>query len=127
MKYVCLVHVDGSAMGAMSAAEGAKLTDQTIEFDWKYRRSGHLILGQPLQSPETAVVIRSRKGKISRTDGPYMGTKEALGGFFIIEARDLEEAVKIASESLMAQMGSIEVRPALEQTHSRTGEGRPKL
>ncbi|MGO4831467.1 YciI family protein, partial [Rhizobiaceae sp. 2RAB30] len=125
MKYVCLVHVDGEAMAALSAEEGQKLTDDSIEFDWEMRRRGHLVLAQPLQSPETAAVVRVRNGRMSSTDGPYVETKEFLGGFFLVEARDLNEAISLAAESPMAAMGSIEVRPALEQTHSVTGEVRP--
>lgn len=125
MKYVCLVHVDGEAMAALSAEEGKKLVDDSIEFDWEMRRRGHLILGQPLQSPHTATVVRVRNGKMSSTDGPYVETKEFLGGFFLVEACDLNEAISLAAESPMAAMGSIEVRPTLEQTHSVTGEARP--
>lgn len=125
MKYVCLVHVDGEAMAALSAEEGKKLTDDSIEFDWEMRRRGHLVLAQPLQSPETSAVVRVRNGRMSSTDGPYVETKEFLGGFFLVEARDLNEAISLAAESPMAAMGSIEVRPTLEQTHSVTGEMRP--
>jgi hypothetical protein len=127
MKYVCLVHVDGSAMAALSQEEGAKLIDESIDFDWDIRRRGQLILAQPLQPPETAVVIRVRNGQRSTTDGPFAETKEFLGGFFLIEARDLNEAVELAARSPMARMGSIEVRPVLDQTHSATGGGRPEL
>jgi hypothetical protein len=125
MKYVCLVHVDASAMAALSKEEETRLINETIEEDWQNRRSGHLILAQPLQPPETAVTVRVRNGKMSSTDGPFVETKEHLGGFFIIEARDLNEAIQLAGRSPMARMGSIEVRPALEQTHSETGEERP--
>lgn len=127
MKYVCLVHVDGSAMAALSEEEGTKLADDSIEFDWEVRRRGQLILAQPLQPPETAVIVRVRNGKMSSTDGPFVETKEFLGGFFIVEARDLNEAIQLAALSPMARMGSIEVRPVLDQTHSVTGETRPGL
>ncbi|BCH21134.1 YciI family protein [Mesorhizobium sp. L-8-3] len=126
MKYVCLVHVDGEAMAALSPEEGNKLVDDSIEFDWDLRRRGHLVLAQPLQPPGTAAVVRVRNGRMSSTDGPYVETKEFLGGFFLVEARDLNEAISLAARSPMAAMGSIEVRPALEHTHSVTGEARPK-
>lgn len=125
MKYVCLVHVDGEAMAALSADERKKLVDDSIEFDWDLRRRGHLVLAQPLQPPATAAVVRVRNGRMSSTDGPYVETKEFLGGFFLVEARDLNEAISLAAQSPMAAMGSIEVRPALEQTHSATGAARP--
>jgi len=127
MKYACLVYIDPAIMGALSPAQGAKLTNDTIEEDWELRRSGHLILGQPLQPPEMAVTIRMRDGKMSTTNGPFAETREFLGGFFLIEARDLNEAVRLAGESRMAEMGSIEVRPFLDQTHSETGQARPPL
>ena len=127
MKYACLVYVDEGLIGALSPHEGTKLTDESVEFDWNLRNSGHLILAQPLQPPEAAVTIRIRNGKMSSTDGPFAETKEHLGGFFLIEARDLNEAIRLAEHSPMAAMGSIEIRPFLEQTHSVTGEARPKL
>ena len=121
MKYACLVYIDGNIMGALSKEEGIRLTDATVEADWDLRRRGHLILAQPLQAPETAVTIRARSGKLSKTDGPFAETKEFLGGFYIIEARDMDEAIALAEEDPMANMGSIEVRPFLEQKHSVTG------
>jgi hypothetical protein len=127
MRYVCLVHVDGDAMAALSKQEGAALADSSIDFDWEMRRRGHLVLAQPLQPPATAVTVRVRSGKASSTDGPYIETKEFLGGFFLIDARDLDEAKELAALSPMASMGSIEIRPVLEQTHSVTGQGRPPV
>lgn len=125
MKYACLVYVDDSAMGALSKEQGISLTDDSIDFDWEVKRRGHLILAQPLQSPETAVTIRVRNGKMTSTDGPFAETKEHLGGFFLIEARDINEAMLVAEGSPMARMGSIEIRPFLDQQHSVTGKGRP--
>jgi hypothetical protein len=127
MKYACLVYVDDSAMAALSPEQGIKLTDESIDYDWEVKRRGHLILAQPLQPPETAVTVRVRNGKVSSTDGPFAETKEFLGGFFLIEARDLNEAIQVAERSPMARMGSIEIRPFLDQTHSVTGKDRPRL
>lgn len=127
MRFVCLVHVDGAAMAALSEEEGARLTDETIDFDWEMRRRGHLVLAQPLEPPRTAVIVRSRNGKVSRTDGPFLETKELLGGFFMLEADDLEQAVRLAELSPMARMGSIEVRAVPDHRHSVTGAGRPGI
>jgi hypothetical protein len=127
MKYACLVYLDGAAMAALSDEEGRKLKDDSIEFDWDVRRSGHLILAQPLQAPESAVTLRVRNGKLATTDGPFAETREFLGGFFLIDARDMYEALQIATRSPIARFGAIEIRPFLDQTHSETGEGRPKL
>lgn len=127
MKYACLVYVDASIIGALSGEQETKMIDESIEFDHDLRKRGHLILAQPLQEPETAVTIRVRDGRMSSTDGPFAETKEHLGGFFLIEARDLAEAIQLAKRSPMAAMGSIEIRPFLEQTHSVTDEERPRL
>ena len=127
MRFVCLVHVDGSAMAALSGEEMTRLNDETIDFDWDIRQRGQLILAQPLQPPETAVIVRSRGGKASRTDGPFMETKEVLGGFFLIEAETIGQAVEIAELSPMARMGSIEVRGVPDHTHSVTGKKRPGM
>ena len=127
MKFACLVYIDAARMAAMTPEQERKLIDDTIEEDWQLRESGRLILGQPLQAPETAVTIRLRNGKLAATDGPFAETKEHLGGFFLIEAADIAEAQKIAAESAILPYGSIEVRPFLEQTHSVTGAARPKV
>ena len=127
MKYACLVYIDGGAMAALSREEGTRLADDSIEFDWRLRQGGHLVLAQPLQPPETAVTVRVRDGRMSSTDGPFAETKEFLGGFFLIEARDRDEATRLAATSPMAALGSIEIRPLLDQTHSVTGQGRPPV
>ena len=127
MRYACLVYVDPERMGRLSQEQGARLVDKTIEYDHDLRRHNHLILAQPLRPPEAGVTIRVREGRRSRTDGPFAETKEFLGGFFLVEAKDLEEAALLAEASPMAEMGSIEVRPFLEHTHSVTGEKRPAL
>jgi hypothetical protein len=125
MKYACLVYVDRKIVGALSEAENTRLINDSIDYDWDIKKRGHLVLAQPLDEPETAITIRMRSGKMSSTDGPFAETKEHLGGFFIIEARDLNEAIELAKVSPMAEMGSIEIRPLLHQTHSATGEQHP--
>ncbi|HET7714191.1 MAG TPA: YciI family protein [Bauldia sp.] len=127
MKFACLVYIDEEIAGRMTPEEHRKLTDRTIEEDWRLRREGRLILSQPLESPERAVTIRGRGGRLARTDGPFAETKEFLGGFYLIEARDLDEAIEIVGRDPMVEMGRIEIRPYLDQTHSATGRGRPPL
>ena len=127
MKFACLVYIDDGIMGRLSPSDGNQLKDDSIDFDWKLRREGQLIFAQPLEPPASAVTIRARDGRITRTDGPFAETKEFLGGFFLIEAGDLADAVRIVESDPMAGMGSIEIRPFLEQTHSVTGKGRPPL
>ena len=125
MKFMCLVYFDETSFAGMSLADMQKLTDATIEEDHELRRRGQLILAAPLQEPRTAVNIRVRKGLVRRTDGPFAEAKEWVGGFFVIEAKDTEEAVGIAVASEIAKIGRIEVRPIFEQTHSVTGAERP--
>ena len=125
MKFVCLVYIDSVAIGALSEAEGRQLADDSIAFDWGLRNSGKLILAQPLEAPGTAVTVRGRAGKFSRTDGPFVEAKEHLGGFFMIEAADIDEAIAVAKTSPIMRVASVEVRPALEQVDSVTGLGRP--
>jgi hypothetical protein len=127
MKYACLVYVDRKLATALTPEQNSKLVNDSIDFDWAVKERGHLLLAQPLDEPETAITIRMRSGKLSSTDGPFAETKEHLGGFFLIEARDLNEAIEIARTSPMAEMGSIEIRPFLEQTHAETGQRRPEL
>jgi len=117
MKYACLVYVDPEQMDALTEAEGIALTDAAIDHDQELRQRGHLIYAQALQTPDKAVTVRIRNGKMSSTDGPFAETKEYLAGFLLIEARDLNEAIQLASTAPMAQF-TIEVRPYLELVHS---------
>jgi hypothetical protein len=127
MKFMCLIYFDETSFAGFTEEDGRRLTDATIREDQDLRRRGKLILAQPLAEPETAVNVRVRDGKVLRTDGPFVETKEWLGGFLLIEARDMEEAVAIAAEGEIAKICRTEIRPLLEQTHSETGEGRPEL
>jgi len=127
MKFVCLVYIDSVAIGALSEAEGRQLADDSIAFDWGLRDSGKLILAQPLEAPQAAVTVRQRAGKFSSTDGPFVEAKEHLGGFFLIEAKDIDEAIALAKTSPIMRVASVEVRPALEQVDSVTGRGRPEV
>lgn len=126
MKYVCLVWFEEGAFDGLSEAEGVKLTDDTIEHDHLLRAQGRLILSQPLGERKDAVTVKVREGKVSVHDGPFVETKEWLGGFYVIEAKDLDEALAIVREDPIARIGHVEIRPTLEQTHSRTGQARPE-
>jgi hypothetical protein len=118
MKYICLVHAAPEAMIALSPEAGRRLTDDSIDYDLDLKERGHMIHAEALQSPETAVIIRVRNGRMSSTDGPFAETKEQLAGFILIEARDLNEAIQVAAGIPMARVGSVEVRPVLEMQHS---------
>jgi hypothetical protein len=104
MKYLCLVYGEEQAMQAMDDR-------QCVAFDEEVRKSGHCVASEALQPVASATTVRVRNGKVSVTDGPFAETKECLAGFYMIEARDLNEAIQIASRIPPAQVGSIEVRP----------------
>ncbi len=118
MKYVCLVYVEETKLDALSKSELEALVDESLDYDDVLRRSGHYVASDALQSVQTATTVRVRSGKVVTTDGPFAETKEQLGGFFLIEARDLNDAIQVASKIPPARLGSIEVRPILELKHS---------
>lgn len=104
MKYVCLVYGDEKAMQVFP-------DEECIAYSEEIGASGHRLGGEALQPVETATTVRVRGGSVSTTDGPFAETKEQLAGFYLIEARDLNEAIRIASRIPPARIGSIEVRP----------------
>src|SRR5262245_36522667 len=107
MKYLCLVYLEEKKLHAIDDRECKACGDG-------FRRSGVLLAAEALQPVETATTVRMRNGKIRITDGPFAETKEQLAGFYLIEARDLNEAVMTASKIPPAREGSIEVRPIRE-------------
>jgi hypothetical protein len=114
MKYICLVYLVEKEMSAMSKREADTCTEESLAYDEGLRRSGHLLAAHALQPVETATTIRVRHGKVSTTDGPFAETKEQLGGFVLIEARDLNDAIQVAAKIPMGRRGTIEVRPIKE-------------
>jgi hypothetical protein len=118
MKYLCLVYHTETTLAAMSPAEMQELVDAHLDYDDVLRGSGHFILGQALQGTETAVTVRVRNGMLSVTDGPFAETKEQLAGIILIEAKDLDDALRVASKIPSVRIGTIEVRPVWELTRS---------
>lgn len=110
MKYLCQVWLDERVMQALSEAEKRDLDRQSLAYDRELAERGHLLLASPLAAPETALTLRVREGKLSTTDGPFIESREHLGGFLLIEARDFTEATEIASHVPIARYGSIELR-----------------
>jgi hypothetical protein len=104
MKYLCLVYGEEKNIQTMDDHE-------CLAFDQGVRASGHCIASEALQPVETATTLRVRNGKLSVSDGPFAETKEQLAGFYLIEARDLNEAIQVAAKIPPARVGSIEVRP----------------
>ena len=104
MKYLCLVYGEEQKMREVDDMH-------CLAFDKSVRESGHCIASEALQPVATATTVRVRNGKVSVTDGPFAETKEHLAGFYMIEAKDLNEAIQIASRIPPAAVGSVEVRP----------------
>jgi len=123
MRYLCLVYVEEGAFDSVSPREGDILTNESLEYDDELRRKGHYITSAALQPVTAATTLRMRNGKLSMTDGPFAETKEHLGGFILIEARDLNEAIQAASKIPMVKMGSIEVRPIMELERKEVDAG----
>jgi hypothetical protein len=118
MKYLCMVIVDEKRLQAMSESEAQALDDDSLEYDEVLQKGGHLLAAQALESVTSATTIRMRSGKVSITDGPFAETNEQIGGFLLIEAKDLNEAIQIASHTPVIRFGAIEVRPVKELVHS---------
>ena len=114
MRYLCVVHIDPALMAQLSEEENRELTRECMAYDEELLRAGRLIVADALARPNTARIVRRRDQKTSITDGPYMETKEFLGGFLYVEARDMDEAIEIAAGCPMARMGTIEVRPQMQ-------------
>jgi hypothetical protein len=111
MKFLCLAYEEQRALDALSESEWHALRKETLDYVDRLQKSGRLILAQALQSATTASTLRVRSGKLSVIDGPFAETKEQIGGFFLIEAGDFDEAVQVAAQWPSARIGSIEVRP----------------
>lgn len=114
MKYLCLVYLEEKALDALSRSERVALSDESMAYCDGLQKNGQLVGASPLYPAETATTVRVRAGKISTTDGPFAETKEQLGGYLLIDVKDLNDAVRIASKFPAAQYGSIEVRPLKE-------------
>jgi len=114
MKYLCMVIVDEKKLAAMSRSERDRLDEESLAYDETLRKSGHFIAAQALQSVHTATTVRLQNGKVSLTDGPFAETTEQLGGFILIHARDLNEAIQVASKIPAISLGAVEVRPIME-------------
>jgi hypothetical protein len=119
MKYLCMVLVDEKKLHALSESELQTLDDESLAYDDTLRKKGHLLAAQALESVSTATVVRVRSGKVSVTDGPFAETNEQIGGFLLIEAQDLNEAIQLAANVPVIRLGAIEVRPIKELTASK--------
>jgi len=112
MKYICFGYYDKAKFDGLPEAERNAMFDACFEYDEHLRANGHFAVGEALQPPETALTLYWRNGKVATTDGPYAETKEQLGGFGILEARDMNHAVQLIAQHPSLKYGSIwEIRP----------------
>jgi len=125
MKFMFTIYHDEHVLDAMPDKERQALVDSAIEYAEELRRSGHYVASDALQRTPTARTIRVQGGKVSTAVGPFAETKEQLGGFFLIEAKDIDEACAIAARFPPARVAVIEVRPVQALKHSRDQRGLP--
>jgi hypothetical protein len=114
MQYLCLIYDDEKEFQKLPPAESAKIIGEFTAFTDAVKRSGHYVGGNALEPTHTATTVRVRQGKVATTDGPFAETKEQLGGYYLLKARDLNEAIQLASRIPGARFGSVEVRPVME-------------
>ena len=111
MKYLLMCCHDEKELDSMSKSECEAMMDETRAYCEALKKNGHLLAVEQLEPIQTAMSVRVRNGKLSVTDGPFAETKEQLGGFFLISARDLSEAIRVASKFPSVRFGTMEVRP----------------
>src|SRR5512138_28302 len=114
MKYMLLIHDDEKAWARLSEAERGQIYTEYGQFGQSVRASGNYLAGAQLQPTTMATSVRVRDGKRLVTDGPFAETREQLGGYYLVEAKDLDEAIEIAERIPPATLGTIEIRPLLE-------------
>jgi hypothetical protein len=114
MKYLCLIYEDETQFQKMPMSDLDRMFTEYFAFTEGIRKSGHYVDGNGLQPTAAATTLRMRGGKLSATDGPYAETKEQLGGYYLLEARDLNDAIQVASRIPGVRLGSIEVRPVMD-------------
>jgi hypothetical protein len=118
MKYLCLVYLDEKRLDEVP-------DEDCVEYDTAIRKKGYCLASEALQSVHTATSVRVRNGKLSVTDGPFAETKEQLAGFYMIDARDLNEAIQIAAKIPPARIGCVEVRPIRPLRETVAARSRP--
>jgi len=126
MEYLCLVYLDEKQFGGLSKSEMEVVDRDSMAYDDELRRSGHYIASRALAGVATAMTVRPRRNGLSTTDGPFVETKEHLGGIILIEARDINEALQIAGKIPVARFGGVEVRPILrleQEQEARSAAG----
>lgn len=111
MRYMFLIYLDEAKFAVMTQGERDGYVNAMLDYDAELAAAGHLVVSEPLKTPDHAITVRTWGGQLTTTDGPFMETKEHLSGFVLVEARDMTEALQIAARMPLAATGSIEVRP----------------
>ena len=114
MKYLCLIYEDEKNWEKMPKEQTDAIMGEYFAFTDGIKKSGHYVGGEALHPTQTATTVRVRSGKTSTTDGPFAETKEQLGGYYLIDAKDLNEAIQVASRIPSARFGAVEVRPVVD-------------
>ncbi|HJV47841.1 MAG TPA: YciI family protein [Geothrix sp.] len=114
MKYLCLIFFDETRLDTLTEPEARALIREAAQFNETLREGGHFLAAQPLQPTRAATTLRMNRGRMTVTNGPFVETHEQIGGFILIEARDLDEALQLAARIPVARLGGVEVRPIME-------------
>jgi hypothetical protein len=113
MKYLLLIYESEASFAGLSEADKGKIFEEYMDYTKRIRKNGNYIGGEALQPISTATTVRVKNGKTLTTDGPFAETREQLGGFYFVEAKDLDEAIKLAAGIPASRTGSVEVRPIM--------------
>ena len=124
MRFLCQIYIE-TTIDEMPLVEAARHVGEYAAFTEGLRRSGHYVDGNRLLPSATACTVRVRDGRVSTTDGPFAETKECVGGYYVIEARDLNEAIRIAARIPGARTGAVEVRPIADDDRTRRVRATP--
>src|SRR6516225_8291970 len=122
MKYVCLGFIDEAAFAQIPQADAQRMMEECFAYDDVLRRGGHFLGGEALDSARNAVTLRMKNGEVQVTDGPFVETKETLGGILLLEARDLNHAIALMSKHPGVRNGPFEIRPANEAMNRLVSE-----
>lgn len=118
MKYICLGYINEREWNSASEEERQNMMDECFAYDHELKQNGHLVGGEGLHGSENATTLRWRDGKVAITDGPFAETKEQLGGIMILEATDLNQAIRLLSQHpslrILRDRGSWEIRPVVD-------------
>ena len=114
MRYICLVHADPQRFQSFTAERWQDIDRRSLAYNRELTEKGHYLAAEAIEDRSSAIMLRVRDGAVSTTDGPFMETKEQMAGFILIEAHDMNEALRLAAGIPMAELGTIEVRPVRE-------------